>query len=194
MSVAAIILAAGASRRLGRPKQLVAVEGEILLARVLRMANEAGASPVFVILGAHFAPICAAVSFDDAIPVFNDRWQQGMATSIHAGIHELDMRAPQSTGALVIACDQPNLTADHLRALLQAFEAQPHPSIAASFYADTLGIPAVFPRAVFAELFALNGDRGARALLVNPSCPLVRVPFAGGEVDIDVPADLDKLV
>ncbi|HZB87179.1 MAG TPA: nucleotidyltransferase family protein [Terracidiphilus sp.] len=194
MPVAAVILAAGASRRLGQPKQLVTVRGEVLLARAIRLASEAAAEPVIAVLGAHFAGISAAVSFKNAFPAFNSQWQQGMASSIHAGLRELDARAPQSTGALLMACDQPRLTAAHLRTLLEAFSTQPQPAIAASFYADALGIPAVFPRAVFDALLALKGDKGARALLIKPLCPLVSIPFAGGEIDIDSPEDLDWLI
>jgi molybdenum cofactor cytidylyltransferase len=193
MPVAAIILAAGASRRLGQPKQLVVLAGEALLERALRLAKEANASPVLVVLGANFAPICASIPLDKAIPVLNDQWEQGMASSIHVGLHELDVRAPESPGSLIMTCDQPRLTSDHLRALIASFTAQPDPAIVASFYANTPGIPAVFPRAVFSSLHALRGDKGARSLLVKPPCPVVTIPFEGGEVDIDLPADLAKL-
>jgi molybdenum cofactor cytidylyltransferase len=67
MTVAAIILAAGASRRLGQPKQLVGFAGEMLLERALRLAREAGASPVLAVLGAHFAPICANIPFANSM-------------------------------------------------------------------------------------------------------------------------------
>jgi molybdenum cofactor cytidylyltransferase len=94
---------------------------------------------------------------------------------------------------MILSCDQPRLTADHLRALIEAFCEQAEPAIAASAYAGTLGIPAVFPRQVFSALQALSGDKGARALLMKPPCPLVAVDFAGGEIDIDLPADLAQL-
>lgn len=193
MTVAAIILAAGASRRLGQPKQLVGYGGEALLSRALRLAKESGASPVLAVLGANFAPICVSVPFDEAIPVLNDQWEEGISTSIHAGINELDVRAADAAGALIMACDQPRLTAEHLRALLDAFARQPEPSIVASAYAGTLGIPSVFPREAFLALHALHGDRGARPLFIKPPCPLISVPFEGGEVDIDVPGDLAHL-
>ncbi len=193
MPVAAIILAAGASRRLGQPKQLVGFAGEALLERALRLAKEAGASPVLVVLGANFAPICASIPFKEAIPVFNEKWEQGMATSIHAGLHEADVRAPESVGALVMSCDQPRLSAEHLRALLHAFAAQDKPTIIASTYAGGYGIPAVFPRSAYPKLHALHGDKGARSLLVKPPCPVVAFPFEGGEIDIDLPEDLAHL-
>ena len=193
MTVAAIILAAGASRRLGQPKQLVGFDGEALLQRALRIARESGASPVLAVLGAHFATICVNIPFDHAIPVLNDEWELGMSTSIHAGLHELDVRSPESTGALIMTCDQPRLTSAHLRMLIDAFHQHAGSHIAASAYAGSLGIPAIFPRSAFSALYVLQGDKGARTLLLQPPCPLLSLPFEGGEIDIDLPSDLAKL-
>lgn len=193
MSLPTIVLAAGASTRLGQPKQLVSVDGEMLLERAMRMAREAGTSPILVVLGAHFAPICARIDFQDAIPVLNEEWQHGISTSIHSGLRELDVRAPDSRCALLMTCDQPRLTAAHLRALIAAFQAQSASSIAASSYAGALGTPAIFPRSLFPQLLALRDDKGARALIAAASLKVVTVPFAGGETDIDEPADLDQL-
>jgi CTP:molybdopterin cytidylyltransferase MocA len=196
MPVAAIILAAGASRRLGEPKQLLMHGGETMLKRAIRMAGEAGAAPVIAVLGAHHETISAAVPFhksDGAIPVINGRWRLGISSSIDAGLHAVAATAPQVQGVLILGCDQPRLTTDHLRELLEAFGAQGEATMVASAYAGTQGIPAVFPREVFAELHALHGDKGARALLMHPPCPLISLPFAGGEIDIDLPADTAHL-
>ena len=196
MTVAAIILAAGASRRLGEPKQLLLLNGETLLVRVIRLAGEAGAGPVIVVLGAHHERIRVEISLSrrsNAHFVYNEGWEQGLAGSIQVGLQALETHAPQATGVLILGCDQTRLTAEHLRALLDAFPAQNSPTIVASSYADVVGIPAVFPRAVFAELLALEGDQGARKLLKQPSCLLLTLPFAGGEIDIDLPADLAQL-
>jgi CTP:molybdopterin cytidylyltransferase MocA len=196
MPVAAIVLAAGASRRLGQPKQLLMLGGETLLARAIRLAAEAGATPVIAVLGAHHDRILAAVSFNklrNAIPIVNSAWEQGIATSIHAALNSLEHCAPQASGALILGCDQPRLTGEHLRAMLDSFAAQSAHSIVASAYAGILGIPAVFPRAAFSNLLTLRGDKGARSLLMQPPCPLVALPLPGGEVDIDLPADLDQL-
>jgi len=191
--VAAIVLAAGASGRLGQPKQLLRHGGETMLARAVRLAGEAGAAPVIAVLGAEQERIRAAVVFGNAIVVVNSDWELGMATSIQAGLRAVDEHVPQVGGALILACDQPRLTAAHLEALLAAFAADSGLAIVASAYAGKTGVPAVFPRQVFAALHGLSGDQGARALLMEPPCKLILLPFPGGEIDIDVPDDLGQL-
>jgi CTP:molybdopterin cytidylyltransferase MocA len=192
-AVSAIVLAAGASLRLGQPKQLLVHGGETLLERAIRLASEAGAAPVFAVLGANFKIISASVALRPSNPVFNQHWEQGISTSIHAGLDALDEAVPDAAATMILACDQPRLTTEHLRTLMESFAAQVEPSIVASAYAGVLGIPAIFPRAVFAHLRALRGDKGARALLAHPPCLLVSVPFLGGEVDIDEPVDLEQI-
>jgi CTP:molybdopterin cytidylyltransferase MocA len=192
-SVAAIVLAAGASRRLGQPKQLLTFMGETLLARSIRLAKEAGADPVLVVLGAHRERIRTTVSLDDMEIAINEEWEQGIATSIHAGLKKLEAIAHDAQGVLILSCDQPRLSAAHLRGLIDSFCAQSENSIVASAYARVLGIPAVFPRIAFPHLLVLSGDKGARALLAKPPCRLVSLPFEGGEIDIDQPGDLAEL-
>src|SRR6266702_4005605 len=115
MSVAAIILAAGGSHRLGQPKQLLMYGGETLLNRAIRIALEAGASPVVAVLGAEFERMRESIESRSVIAVHNDRWRQGMGGSIHAGMRALTACAPDVEGVLLMSCDQPRLTADHLR-------------------------------------------------------------------------------
>ena len=193
MPVAAIILAAGASRRLGEPKQLIVYRGETLLARAARLARESGAAPVVVVLGAHLQNIREAIDFNEAVPVVNELWEQGISSSIHAGLEALDAHAPGAPGVLLMSCDQPRLDAEHLRTLMETFAAQGASCIVASVYAGVQGVPAVFPRALFSRLRALQGDQGARSLMAQQLCPVITLPFEGGEVDIDVPADLTQL-
>jgi molybdenum cofactor cytidylyltransferase len=193
MSVAAIILAAGGSRRLGRPKQLLEWEGETLLNRAIRIATEAGALPVLAVLGAQFDVIRASIQSRAVISVHNDRWRQGMGRSIETGMRALDVCAPDAGGVLLMSCDQPRLTIDHLRSLMTVAGSQDSPVITASSYAGISGVPAVFPRETFAGLHALRGDKGARSIIEQAPCPVVTLEFAGGEVDIDAPEDLANL-
>ena len=193
MPLAAIILAAGGSRRLGRPKQLLEYQGETLLNRAIRRAREAGASPVIAVLGSDYETIRASLQDDTSIPVDNQRWRQGMASSIQEGMRALRLCAPDAAGVLLMGCDQPRLTGELLHALMAAFDASDEKAIVASAYAGAHGVPAVFPREKFAELRALQGDKGARSIIDQAQGSVVDVEFAGGDVDIDSPGDLAQL-
>jgi molybdenum cofactor cytidylyltransferase len=189
-TIPAIILAAGASRRLGEPKQLVRVDGETLLDRTIRIVRESGVETVFVVLGAHHERIASCADLKTVHSIFNKDWEQGIATSIQAGVRAVQEACPDAGAVMLLVCDQPRLSSQHLRALIETHARALEPAIVASSYAGIAGIPAIFPAGQFAELSALCGDSGAKLLLRNPRCALVEVPFAGGEVDVDTPADL----
>lgn len=156
----AVILAAGASRRLGFPKQLVAIDGEPLLRRAALAVLATQPADSVVVLG-HEAESCAAVIADLPLrAVIAPDWQQGMGPSLRRGIAALDAVC---TGVLVVLCDQPALDAAHLQALTSAWRASPH-CAAASGYAGIAGVPALLPRD-WLESVELDGDRGARAVL-----------------------------
>ena len=193
MSVAAIVLAAGESRRLGQPKQLLLLHGETLIARALRLVSEAGAAPVIAVLGAQHDLISSSIGASEVTVVINDDWQLGISTSINAGIRTLAEHSPESQGALILGCDQPRLDVNHVRQLIRSFDAQRGDAIVASIYSGIQGIPAIFPRVAFSGLLALRGDRGARTLIATAPCAVVTVPFDGGEIDIDLPEDLAQI-
>ena len=170
---AAVILAAGASRRLGRPKQLVAIDREPLIHRIARIALTA-CERVAVVAGA--VPLRDAVVDLPIALVDNVFWAEGMASSIRAGV----AWAARSDAVMLLTCDQRFLDIAHLRALAAAG------GLAASRYDGVLGVPAVFPRACFPALLALTGDRGAQPLL----CDAVPVDWPDGAHDLDTVADL----
>ena len=183
MSTAALILAAGASTRLGEPKQLVRLTGETLLDHAVRVASEAGCAPVVVVLGAHAKQIESVCDLRSAWVVVHAGWAEGMGSSLRVGM-ELVQGFAETDGAIVMTCDMPGVTAGHLRALAEA-----PGEVMASEYADRRGIPAYFPRARFAELLEQRGDTGARELLREARV----VELAGGEMDVDTAADLERL-
>lgn len=193
MSVAAIIVAAGASIRLGQPKQLVLLDGEPLLQRAIRCVQESGASPVFVVLGARRERIESAIEFGTASVVVNEDWEEGLASSIRVGVQAAERDAAGAGGLLLMTCDQPRVTADHLRRMIEKFETRSEPILIVSTYAGVRGIPAIFPREAHGELLALRGDKGARALLQKPPWHVIEVPLEGGEIDIDGPDDLARI-
>jgi len=177
--VAAVILAAGASRRLGELKQLVRLNGETLLERAVRVCREAGCSPVVVVLGASAAEVRKLCALGDAAVVTNDEWAEGMGSSVRRGVQVL---SPDLNGCVIATCDQPAVTADHLRALMASGE------LTASAYAGSSGVPAYFPRVMFAELMSLRGDAGARRLLKDAKS----LELTTGELDVDTQVDLER--
>jgi molybdenum cofactor cytidylyltransferase len=192
-SIAAIIVAAGSSSRLGQPKQLLSIDGEPMLQRAVRIAREAGASPVFVVLGAHRELIASHIDLTSATIVTKNDWQEGLASSIRAGVRAVEQQAPDALGLLLTVCDQPRVTAEHLRSMIDAFAMRSESEAIASVYAGTRGIPAVFPWRASGDLCALRGDKGARGLLAKAPWPVIEIPLEGGEIDIDRPEDLAEL-
>jgi molybdenum cofactor cytidylyltransferase len=185
-NIAAIILAAGASSRLGQPKQLVEYLGERLLDRALRITRQANVQKIYVVLGANADLIKGTCNLAGATILINEDWATGMASSIRTGVAALPVTTQQ---ALILTCDQPAANADHLLALLTI--ASHHNTNAASAYAGRIGTPAVFSERVFSDLLKLEGDTGARAFL--QSADVVPLPLPDGEFDIDTPDDLAKL-
>jgi molybdenum cofactor cytidylyltransferase len=179
VSVAAVILAAGASRRLGRPKQDIVIAGETLLLRAVRLAREASLSPVVVVTRAGSEGSKSLKSQDAVVVAANHEADEGLASSIRCGISLASKLA--AAGAVILACDQPALRADHLRAL-----SEDKNRVTGSAYAGSIGVPAYFPATSFPSLLELRGDAGARKLLTNayaiPAEDLIR--------DIDTEQDL----
>ena len=192
MSLPAIVLAAGASRRLGRPKQLVLLQGETLLSRTIRVTLEAGAGPVGVVLAASASNMLSGVDASGIQVVMNHQCEHGVATSIHAGLRWLQDNSPEAPGVLMLVCDQPGLTSEHLLMLLDSFSRSGPNCIVASVYGGIRGVPAILPRSDFPKLLALEGDQGAKMLLQHASCLVIEVPFERGSIDIDTPEDLAR--
>ncbi len=179
MSVAAVILAAGSSTRLGQAKQLVELGGERLLERAVRTAREAGLSPVVVVVGARAAQITAQCDLRDAQVVRCERWAEGMSQAIAAGVAAA--AETNAASAVVMTTDMPFVTPTHLQALCKR-----RGDVRASEYAGRKGVPAHFPRSAFSALLQLQGDSGARDLLQSA----VAVDLGADALDIDTAEDL----
>jgi molybdenum cofactor cytidylyltransferase len=179
MSVAAVVLAAGTSRRLGRPKQNVILAGETLLERTVRVSREAGLSPIIVVArqGAKYPKIKAS---HNAIIVINREADEGIASSIRCGVSEAARHTV--AGAVILTCDQPALQPGHLSNLIE----DQH-RVTASTYDGSLGVPSYFPAAIFPSLLQLRGDTGARGLLKTAYA--IRADEL--KLDIDTEHDLD---
>jgi molybdenum cofactor cytidylyltransferase len=190
MLVGCAILAAGASRRLGQPKQLVEVAGQPLVRRAALLARAAGCAHVGVVLGCHGPAVAAALSGVACELIDNAEWSQGVATSVRSAARWADQRG--FAALMLLVCDQLNLSANHLSQLWSVWQAAPETPVA-SAYADTLGVPAIFPPAYYAALSQLQGDQGAARLLRSGQQPVTQIAWPEGEAELDTPEDLAKL-
>jgi molybdenum cofactor cytidylyltransferase len=192
--IAGVLLAAGASTRLGQPKQLVKHEGVTLLRRAAQAAIGAGLDPVVVVLGAQADRLVSEVGDLALQVVINENWRAGLGNSISAGVRALDgapIGAPVES-VLIMLADQPRVDAAVIGRLMHAFRAGSAP-IVASAYGDALGVPALFGRAYLPCLAELSGDRGAKAIIAGAAAEVEAIPFPEGEHDVDTARDVQRL-
>jgi molybdenum cofactor cytidylyltransferase len=190
--VAAVLLAAGGSTRMGSPKQLIELDGSSLIRRSAEVASRARCERLFVVAGAHSEAIREELVGLQATVLVAENWREGLSQSIRCGVDAVDRAAdPRFDAILLVLADQPKVTSAHLDGLIDLYPACTAAMVATQ-YADTLGVPAVFGRRHFEALRSLEGDRGAKELLL--AAPATgRVPFEPAALDIDTPDDLAGL-
>lgn len=192
MVYGAIVLAAGASTRLGQPKQLLPYQGQSLLLRAASAAVAAVDGPVVVVVGAYAGKMYPELEGLAVEAVENLHWESGMGTSIRTGLRALMRAEPGLAGVLLLLCDQPHVQPAILQALLAAHQ-QTQAPVVASAYGETLGAPAFFHRSFFEALLHLKGQEGARKVIAAHPEAVAVVPFPAGMVDVDTPADYEGL-
>jgi molybdenum cofactor cytidylyltransferase len=189
---AIIILAAGQSARLGRPKQLLRFRDKTLLQHTIDEAVQAGASPVIVVIGARAEEIAATIDQQAVEIVFNAQWEAGKGTGIAAGVRKIVEDHPEVTQVILSVCDQPFVSAALFQQLGQK-QRESGRNIVASAYAGATGTPVLLTRKYFDRLLGLEKDAGAKQIIM--ACPddVATVDFPGGEVDIDTVEDYERL-
>lgn len=188
--ITGIVLAAGTSSRFGRTKQLFELEGKPLVQHAVDAATAAGLDEVVVVLGHDAERVGASLLLPaSGRTVFNPSYEAGQSTSLTAG---LNAAGPESEAAVVLLADQPGITSQHLRALVDTFEAG-RPSIVRLRFRDGPG-PALLSREVWGEARRLAGDTGAREIIAaHPGWVKEIVVESDAPVDVDRPPDLDRL-
>lgn len=185
--IGAILLAAGGSTRLGRSKQLLKFEGETLVRRAARILAESSYFPVVVVKGKDAERVDVELVGLPVYSVINDRWSEGMSSSIRTGLARLLEVSRDLDGVLITLCDQPKVTGEMLNRFAAKYTETTGPIVAAA-YDGILGVPALFYREIFPDLLRLEGDKGARQLIRDfKGVEKVDLPEAG--FDIDIPAD-----
>ena len=182
-----IVLAAGTASRFGATKQLAEFAGRPLLSHAIDRARQVTPGRYVVVLGANAAEILGKLRPDDGFVALNPDFGDGMSTSLASGVGAIENHAG---GALILLADQPLISENYLRDLIQAWQNSPEKIVASSF-AGVLSPPAIFPSSDFDELMTLTGDRGAKVMFDEHAERLVTLECPDAAMDVDTPADLD---
>jgi molybdenum cofactor cytidylyltransferase len=192
-SVAAIILAAGRSSRMGTPKLLLPYNGRPIVNWVLGAACASRVDPIVVILGHEAQQVDAALRAERGFLAIHNQWYaEGMSTSLRIG---LAVTSKDVDGAIILLGDQPLITAEIINAMIAESASAPDAIIAAS-YQGRRGNPVLFPRRYFAELETITGDEGGRLVLARhlERVRLVEIDDALAGFDVDTPEEYQTLI
>ncbi len=188
--IAAVLLAAGGSRRFGQPKQLLEWEGTPFVARIADAALAAGLDPVVVVTGCAAEAVQAALKDRPVQVMMNWRWQEGLSTSVRLGMAALP---PTVEGAVFMPADQPLIPSSLLRDMVARFTETQAP-IVHPVRDGQPTTPVLFARSLFPELAAVEGDQGGRGLVARYAKQAVRIEAPAGVLaDVDLPADYERL-
>ena len=187
-----MILAAGASSRLGSPKQLLFYKEQTLLQYSLQQATGSQANAVVVVLGANAKKIAGEISAYSVLIKVNKGWEEGMASSIRTGLSSLLEQIPDLAAVIFMVCDQPYVTSALVDDLIEAGNKTNY-QVVASRYENSVGIPALFKADMFEELLALKGEAGAKKIIQKNADQISYLDFEKGGIDIDTPEDYQQL-
>jgi molybdenum cofactor cytidylyltransferase len=188
---ALIVLAAGASTRMGQPKQLLLFQGKPLLRHIVEISIASPCHPIIVILGANAPAIQPTLQSLPIHLIHNSHWSDGMSSSIQCSIQYLSSSLNEVDSAILTVCDQLFISVSLINQLIQAYRLSRNP-IVASAYSDTLGVPALFDRQLFPELAALKGGEGAKSVIKRHGA--IGVDFPEGSIDLDTPEDYGRVI
>ncbi|WP_367875361.1 NTP transferase domain-containing protein [Luteolibacter sp. Populi] len=179
-------MAAGRASRFGAAKQLLEWQGLTLLDRACLTALDARCDPVLRVLGGHASEVLERPCPERIETLVHESWQEGMGSSLAAGVSRLAELAPDLDALFVLLPDQPLVTTELLGSLAAGLE-EGKISIVLCDHGKTLGPPSLFRRCHFAELVLLRGDQGAKVLAARFPDAVTTIDFPGGALDIDTP-------
>jgi molybdenum cofactor cytidylyltransferase len=193
MDIGIIVLAAGSSSRMGRSKQLLEIDGQPLLCTCVNHALAVNPSHVVVVLGANEKPHRELLEKLPVKIVSNFYWKTGMGSSIKTGLNYLIQAGGELDGVILMVCDQPALTSDHLLKLIEKFQERKK-AIIASSYSNSNGVPVLFGRSFFSNLLLLSDDQGAKKIVNQFRDQVDAVVFPKGSIDLDTEDDYQNFL
>jgi molybdenum cofactor cytidylyltransferase len=191
-NISIILLAAGESSRLGTPKQLLKYKGKNLMQHTIDLTRILGMD-TFIVLGAYGEKIQNQVNTYDAKIVENEEWNEGLSSSIRKGLEAVLSSNPDTEAIILVLCDQPFLSAEILRQILERYHDTGLP-IVHCHYGEASGPPTLFHRSMFPFLLELKGGQGAKKVVDRFPDQVTFVDFPAGSLDIDTPEDYQQLI
>ncbi|MEC3966590.1 nucleotidyltransferase family protein [Flagellimonas halotolerans] len=191
-NIAVVVLAAGGSLRLGRPKQLVEFKGKTLLEQTMDKVDMLGFQTKILVLGANQERIQEKIKFDGFKVAINKDWEQGMASSIKVGLEASLSKENELDHVLFLVSDQPFLEQTNLIKLVHT-QLTKNPKATYSKYGDNIGVPAIFGKTTFPLLLSLKGDEGAKKLIHMDNFDFCTETFQKGGFDVDTEEDVQQL-
>lgn len=192
MTTGIVLLAAGASTRMGQSKQLLPIGGIPLLHHATLQALGAS-SHLMVVLGSNASAHESILKPMHVPTIINTNWETGMGSSIKTGVRELLSLSPHLDNIVLMVCDQPSVTSSYLNLLISSFHTT-HATIVSSRYQGTLGVPAIFSNIHFHDLLGLEDNSGAKSIILKYAEEVVALDFPGGAEDLDTPEDYDRFI
>lgn len=191
-NIGVVVLAAGSSSRLGRPKQLVEFQNKTLLQRILDIVTPFNFNPTLLVLGAHAGQIKDSTNLDNVTVVYNENWTEGIGSSIRLGVQESIKLNRSLDSILFLLSDQPYVSTELIQELINKHKNR-NQQITACNYKENIGVPAIFGKTFFQQLMDLTGDTGAKKIILQNIQDIEKVSFKKGYFDIDTAEDYERL-
>ncbi|MBC8768234.1 nucleotidyltransferase family protein [Arenibacter sp. BSSL-BM3] len=191
-NIAILIMAAGTSSRMKAIKQLLPWGNTTLIGNALKNAQDSNAATILTVLGAYKEEIIKETQFGDTETVYTPDWKMGLGNSIACGTKHLLKKEEDYDGVLIMLTDQPYIDGQYLNTMMDNFTNSQH-SIIATKYTGRVGVPAIFGKAHFEALLALDSDFGARDIIKTHIKNVLTLSPKGKEVDIDTLEEYERV-
>lgn len=185
MNVSIIILAAGASSRMGAPKQLLLIDGKTLIKRTFDTAMDTPCHPIVLVLGANRDLIRKETEKMPITVIDNPNWENGISSSIKIGLAGAYMTEKAIEAVIFLTVDMPYVSAELITRMIEKAESDEKVEIVACKYEKQIGIPVLFKRSMFIDLLELSGDEGAKKVVVKNQNKVAFIDFPEGKLDLD---------
>jgi molybdenum cofactor cytidylyltransferase len=187
-----LLLAAGSSSRMGKPKMLLTFNNKTFLQHIIDETKKLSDAPLLVVTGCYHSLTAPILTAQNIPYIENKNWQEGMGSSIQTGVEYILSKYPDTENIIITVCDQPHISFSLFNKLIEA-HTKTGKNIIASTYNGTAGTPVLFGKKYFEQLRQLKGQYGAKKIIQQFSQDVFCIDFPEGATDIDTPEDYKAL-